>query len=187
MSEQQQEVKPYILTENEIKEIDEDSKTFLQQEYVEGGQTFWVKHPKYTNAIVTNQLTIAQKALDFFELMAEKQKEGFTHVVLGDKKFKIGGEYIWRSKFYKDGDKKPWGKSQYVKKDKFLEEIFASTDFEQVNSKLNSNKDHNWEIINTMLNPNDNTVHFIIGRIKPQQASSNSASTGATATTPAVS
>ena len=56
-----------------------------------------------------------------------------------------------------------------------------------VNSKLNSNKDHNWEIINTMLNPNDNTVHFIIGRIKPQQASSNSASTGATTTTPAAS
>jgi hypothetical protein len=171
---QQNEVKPYILTEDEIKELDKESVEFLQQEYVEGGQTFWIKHPKYDNAIVTNQATILDKAMDFFKFMADKQqKEGYSHVVIGDKKFKIGGEYIWRSKFYKDGEKKPW-KSSYVKKDKFLEEIFVTTDFEMVNSKVGSNKDHNWEVVNTMLNPTDNTLHFIIGRYKPQTTSSSS-------------
>lgn len=176
MSEQQQQVKPYLVTEVELKEFDEKSLEFMQQEYIEGRQTFWVKHPKYTNAIVTNQLTIAQKALDIFEFIADKQKEGFTHVIIGDKKFKIGGEYIWRSKFYKDGEKKPWN-SNYEKKDKFLEEIFATADYELVNSKIASNKDYNWEIINTMLNPTDNTLHFIVGRYKPQQQGSGQSTT----------
>ena len=181
MSEQQQqqkwETKIYALTEDEIKEIDEKSLEFIKTPYVQGGHSPWFPSPTNQYVEQTSQTTILEKAMDFFKLLSAKQNEGFTHIGVGDYKFRIQNNNVNRSKWNKDGSKKKQWNSNYEKKDKFLEEIFATTDFERVNSKLESNKDQNWEIINTMLNPTDNTVHFIVGRYKPQAGSATTATT----------
>lgn len=187
MSETQQqqkwETKIYTLTEDEIKTIDEESLEFIKEPYVQGGHSPWFPSPTNQYVEQTSQTTILEKAMDFFKMLSAKQGEGFTHVGVGDYKYRIQNNNVNRSKWNKDGNKKkPWN-GNYVKKDKFLEEIFATTNFEQVNSKLNSNKDHNWEIINTMLNSTDNTVHFIIGRIKPQTFNAGTTSTTSSSTT----
>src|SRR5574338_901446 len=128
MSEQQQtwqrpETKVYALTEDELKDLDEESLNFIKQEYVEGGHSPWMKHPQYANTETTSQTTMLEKAMDFFKILASKQGEGFTHVGVGDKKYKNAGNNIFRSNWNKDGGfkkKKAW--TPYQKKEEYLEE-----------------------------------------------------------------
>lgn len=162
---QRQETKVYALTDEELKSLDEDSLAFIKEEYVEGGHSAWLKHPQYQNTETTSQTTILDKAMDFFKLMVSKQEGGFTHVGVGEKKYKNAGNNIYRSKWYKDGDKKKWN-GNYQKKINYLEEIFQSTDFEVINNKLNSEKQKNWEMLGTLLNQGNNAVTFIIARYK---------------------
>lgn len=171
MSQEQQymrkETKVYGLTDEEVKGLDEDSLTFIKEEYVQGGHSAWMAHPQYQNTETTSQTTMLEKAMDFFKILASKQGEGFTHVGVENKKYKVAGNLVYRSNWNKDGGSgggKKWG--NYQKKEEWLEEIFVTTDFEVVNNKIASNKEHNWKLITTLLNQSSNAATFIIARIK---------------------